>query len=351
MKGVIDGVAVRSVAAALPAHVLEMAALAESFGEAEVRRIMRSTGITRVHVAPPGVCASDLCEAAARALLEPEVADRVGAVVFVSQTPDHPLPPTSALLQHRLGLPTATAAFDLNFGCSGFVQGLLQAALLIHAGACDAVLVCAGDVTTRIVNPRDRALRMLFGDAGSAAIVERGKGSLAFATATDGSGKDVLTVPAGGAREPRSEQTAVAVEDEHGNYRSREDLFMDGMEVMNYSLRDVPSTIETVLAARGWSPDEVGFFGLHQANVFLLDYLRKKMRLAAEAVPVAVAETGNTGPASIPLMLSLCHRRLAEEGRLEKAVLCGYGVGFSVAACTCDLSATRFVGPLHIEHG
>ena len=94
--------------------------------------------------------------------------------------------------------------------------------------------------------------------------------------------------------------------------------------------------------------DEVGVYALHQANAFMLDYLRKKMRLDREAVPVAMAKTGNTGPASIPLMLAIEQRRLRDEGRLHRTLLCGFGVGLSVAAATCDLSETRILDPVYL---
>ena len=344
----IHGVRVEAIAAAIPEQVLDLTELSGEYGASEVRRIVKSTGIERVHVAPESMCTSDLCEAAARAMMRPEDYRDVGAVVFVSQTPDHRLPATSALLQDRLGLATGCAAFDINYGCSGFVYGLLQGAMLLSTGCCDKVLVCAGDVTTRHIHSGDRSVRMVFGDGGSACLLAASGGELAFAAMTDGSGKDHLIVPAGGCRRPSTAETAIGVEDEKGNVRSEDDLYMNGIEIMNFSLREVPPVIDAVLARRGWARDEVGVYALHQANAFMLDYLRKKMRLDREAVPVAMAKTGNTGPASIPLMLAIEQRRLRDEGRLHRTLLCGFGVGLSVAAATCDLSETRILDPVYL---
>ncbi len=346
----LDNLSIHSIAAAMPADSVELSSLGALFGETEVERIMASTGIRRVRVAPEGVCASDLCQAAAERLLTAcDVApDSVDAIVFVSQTPDWRLPATSPALQQRLGLRKDVAAFDINYGCSAFVYGLFQAGMLTNAGGCERVLVCVGDVTTRLVNPRDKAVSMVFGDAGSAALVERGTDSWAFVCGTDGAGGPALMVPAGGCRVPATKETAAESERENGNVRSDEDLFMDGMEIMKFSLREVPPAIESVLKAADWTPKDIGFYGFHQANKFILDYVARKMRIPPEKVPVAMRETGNVGPASIPLMLALEHERLRAENRLEHAVLCGFGVGFSWAAMTCDLRTTRILDPVEI---
>ncbi len=342
---------IAGVAAAVPARRLDLAACASTWGEREVASIIKSTGITHVREAPAGMTAGDLCAAAAQALwpaLGVGPGD-VDGIVFVSQTPDHVMPATSAILQHRLGLDRRVAAFDITYCCSGYVYGLLQADLMIHAGLCRAVLVCAGDTTTRLVNPADRALRMLFGDGGSATLVVAGDDRHAFAVRTDGSGARSLVVPAGGARLPRSEATRVPRQAEDGNVRSAEDLYMDGVAVLYMALRDAPEAIDEAAALAGWTRADVSFFGLHQANRFMTEYLAKKLRAPVGAVPFAAGDVGNTGPASIPLLLAQAQPTLAAEGRLERTVLCGFGVGFSVAALATPLSSTLVLPPVELE--
>lgn len=351
MKTSLQCSRIAGVAAAVPARRIELTRFAATWGERDVAKIIQSTGITHVREAPAGMTTGDLCFAAARALLpavgvEPAAVD---GLVFVSQTPDHVMPATSAILQHRLGLERRVASFDISHGCSGYVYGLLQADLLIHAGLCRSVLVCAGDTTTRLVNPGDRALRMLFGDAGSATLVVAGDDLHAFAVRTDGSGARSLIVPAGGARQPRTEATCVAREAEDGNLRSDEDLYMDGIAVLYMALRDAPETIDEVAALAGWTRADVSFFGLHQANRFMTEYLAKKLRAPAGAVPFAAGDFGNTGPASIPLLLAREQPALAAQGRLDRAVLCGFGVGFSVAALATPLTATTVLPPIELE--
>lgn len=351
MKTTFSCSRIAGVAAAVPAARTDLSTLASRWGERDVANIIQSTGITHVREAPPGVTAADLCEAAARSLLPAlgVAPSDIDGIVFVSQTPDYVMPATSAVLQHRLGLERRVAAFDVSYGCSGYVYGLLQADLLIGSGLCRSVLVCAGDTTTRVINPLDRAVRMLFGDGGSATLVVQGDHTHAYSVRTDGSGARSLIVPAGGARQPRSEATRVAREGEDGNVRSDEDLYMDGIAVLYMALRDVPEAIDEAVALAGWARGDVSFFGLHQANRFMTDYLAKKLKAPPGAVPFGAADVGNTGPASIPLLLAREHARLAAEDRLERSVLCGFGVGFSVAAMTAPLTHTTILDLIELE--
>lgn len=351
MKTTFSCSRIAGVAAAVPARRINLSALASEWGERDVANIIQSTGITHVREAPQGMTTADLCEAAARSLFSELGATpgEVDGIVFVSQTPDHIMPATSAILQHRLHLERRVAAFDVSYGCSGYVYGLLQADLLIHSGLCRKVLVCAGDTTTRVVNPRDRALKMLFGDGGSATLVVQGDDRHAYSVRTDGSGARSLIIPAGGARQPRNALTCVPREAEGGNVRSEEDLFMDGIAVLYMALRDVPEAIDEAVALVGWTRADVSFFGLHQANRFMTDYLAKKLKAPPGAVPFGAADVGNTGPASIPVLLAREHPRLRQEGRLARSVLCGFGVGFSVAAMTASLSDTTILKPIELE--
>lgn len=148
---------------------------------------------------------------------------------------------------------------------------------------------------------------------------------------------------------PSTPETGAPAERENGNVRSDEDLYMDGMEIMKFALREVPPAVEAVLGNAGWTRDNVGFYGFHQANKFILEYVARKMRIPLEKVPVAMQETGNVGSASIPLMLALEHNRLRTENRLKHAVLCGFGVGFSRTAMTCDLRNTQIFNPVEIQ--
>jgi 3-oxoacyl-[acyl-carrier-protein] synthase-3 len=342
---------IAGIAAAVPRRSLDLVHYAPQWGASDVANIIRNTGITHVRIAPEGMTTSDLCCAAVAPLLSSlnVEAGAIDGVVFVSQTADYIMPATSTVIQHRLGLSRNVAAFDINYGCSGYIYGLLQADMLIQSGMCRSVLVLAGDTTTRLVNPRDRALRMLFGDAGSATLVVQGHDQHTYSVRTDGSGASSLIIPAGGARQPRAADTSVEREGTDGNFRSPENLFMDGIAVLYMALRDVPETITEATALAGWTNEAPAFYGLHQANRFMIDYLARKLGASAAAAPFACADVGNTGPASIPVLLAREFPRLNAEQRLSRSVLCGFGVGFSVAAMTVPLDRTSMLPLIEVD--
>jgi 3-oxoacyl-[acyl-carrier-protein] synthase-3 len=197
-----------------------------------------------------------------------------------------------------------------------------------------------------MINPKDRAVRMVFGDAGSATLIEQGSGKIYAALQSDGSGAKDLIIPAGGFRMPSSPQTCIASEREPGNFRSDEDLYMDGMSILNFAIREVPKMIDETLNALHWDKSEVGSVVFHQANEFIVNYLAKRLKLSKDQAPIAVEGFGNTGPSSIPLLLSNCGETLSAAGRLNKAILCGFGVGLSWGVIGCDLSKTKFYKPI-----
>lgn len=349
MHATIKGVKIHSIAAALPPDIEDLSDLDIIFGEDETSRIIKTNGIEQIRKAPDGLCSSDMCEAAAKIILTPELIEQVDGIVFVSQTPDHILPATSCILQHRLSLSKSCVAVDINHGCNGYIYGLYQSAMMVAAGGCRSVIMCAGDALSRYVNMLDKNERMVFGDAGSATLITRGDREIGFAFHTDGSGAEHLIIPAGGCRKPICDETANVDVRPDGGMRSDEDLFINGIEVMNFSLREVPKAVADALDVVGWTKESVTLFGLHQANKFMVDYLRKVLKVPAGKVPAAMKDTGNTSAASIPLMLCKERERLISEQMLSKSVLCGFGVGLSCGAAALDLSDVNLFEPIEIN--
>ncbi|MGN0860386.1 MAG: 3-oxoacyl-ACP synthase III family protein [Candidatus Spyradosoma sp.] len=351
-QAILNDLSIEGISAYLPETRFELRNLAGIYGRDETEKIIRATEIERVRVAAPGETAADMCFAAASFLLERTgtSAENVDGIIFVSQTPDVLMPETSYFLQSKLGLGRTTLCRDIRLGCSGYVHGLFQAGLWVSCGACRRVLLLAGDTSTRIVNPRDRALRMIFGDAGTATLVTSGTGKIAFDFGSDGYEAKQLFVPAGGFRQPVSEKTKILETDEDGNARTQEDLFMNGMEVFRFALTRVPASIRTALELAGWKKDDVSVFAFHQGNGFVTKTLRKVLRLRDELAPSCVRETGNTGPASVPLLLSGLFG--SENGlpspKLVHALLCGFGAGLSWASAATDaFRNTRVFSPLN----
>jgi 3-oxoacyl-[acyl-carrier-protein] synthase-3 len=270
MRVKLNGLRLSAIATALPKKKLEMTELYEKFGKQEVERIVSCTGISSLRIADEDVNASDLCLAAAQHLFaKTGISNKtIDAIVFVSQTPDYKMPATSCVLQAKLGLSNKVVAFDINYGCSGYIYGLYQAALLVSSKSAQRVLVCAGDTISRFLHPNDHKVRLVLGDAGSATIVESGADEWAFDINTDGNGFDKLIIPK---------------ENDRDGY-----LHMDGSAIMEFALREVGISFDNVLTHQGWEKADIKHAVLHQPNEFMLNYLRKKIKLSREQMPIAV---------------------------------------------------------------
>lgn len=335
------GVRICGIASAIPENTLHEADVVGQFGEADGRKIIDSVGVKTRHVVDDSTCTSDLCFSATERILD-ELnweRDSIDVLIFVTQTPDYVLPATSCSLHGRLGLGKGCIAFDVNLGCSGYVYGLAMAAQFLGAGNIKRALLLVGDTASRIVNAQDRSAAPLFGDAGTATALEFDVTApdMFFDLGTDGAGEEHLKIPAGCFRQPSTGETCQASERENGNIRSDEDLFMNGAEVFMFTLSEVPGLVKRTLAGAGWTKDDVDGVVLHQANAFMLNHLRKRMKLDEEKFILALEDYGNTSSASIPLAISHTWAESPIDGPL-KLVLGGFGVGWSWggAAVICE---------------
>ena len=332
-----SNVVLRGISSAIPDQCLGPEVWDERFGIEEASRISESIGVSSRPVVPEGICASDLCYEAAEDLLESLnwERDTIEAVLFVSQTPDHPLPATACILQNRLGLPTSSIAFDVNLGCSGYVYGLSIATQFISSNSVNRALLLVGDTLSHLVSEQDKSTGLLFGDAGTATAIERQDGApdMKFQLGTDGGGMQHLIVPAGMSRLRRCRETSLRQEDEGGSLRSPEELFMDGAEVFSFTLTRVPRLVRSVLDNAGWTMDEVDAVVMHQANEFMLNHLAKRVKVPPEKLILAMESFGNTSCASIPLAINAKMREQISQ-RPMKLLLVGFGVGWSWGAVT-----------------
>jgi 3-oxoacyl-[acyl-carrier-protein] synthase III len=325
------------IASYLPPATLDNDDLAALFPEWPTDKILDKTGIRTRHIAAAEQTAGDMAMLAAENLFKKgkvQAAD-IDFVILCTQAPDHVLPTTACLLQHRLGIPTSAGALDINLGCSGYVYGLSLANGLIQSGAASRVLLLTADTYSKYIHPQDKSVRTLFGDGATATLVGAAGDTARigpFVFGTDGAGGGNLIVPTGGSRTPRSALTAQAQPDESGNRRSPDNLYMNGGEVMAFSLTQVPRALDALLQKSGWHMDEVSHVFFHQANKFMLDALRKKMKLPADKVPMRLEDVGNTVSSTIPLTI----QPLLDAGALSpgsRHILIGFGVGYSWAAC------------------
>jgi 3-oxoacyl-[acyl-carrier-protein] synthase-3 len=312
--------------------------------EKQLARLKKTIGLDRRRVVEAGTTAADLCYDAAMRLLErADVAlGSIDAVICITQTPDYPQPCNAAVLHGRLGLPTSCAALDVNLGCSGYVYGLWLAHMMVSTGGCGRVLLLAGDTISRLVHPKDRAVVPLFGDGGSATLVEKSEsgGPAWFSLETDGAGFDKLIVPAGGHRCPLSEETKGEVRDEGGNVRTPEHLYMDGAEIFNFSISTEPKSVQELVEYAGLEMDALDYFVFHQANRYILSNIAKRLNIDPAKVPMRTVERyGNQSSASIPSAMCGELQEVLTGGSSQRLLLSGFGVGLSWATVILDVGA------------
>ena len=295
--------------------------------------IVTRTGIRERHIADASMATSDMCyEAAQKALSDAGMsAPDLDLIIVATVTPDHAFPSTACLLQSRLGAEKA-AAFDLSAGCTGFIYALTTGAQFIQGGMYENVLVIGAEMLTSITNWEDRSTCVLFGDGAGAAVLrpcEEGKGLLSSFLAADGSAGSLLCLPAGGTRQPLTED--LMKENKHK-------LYMDGSEVFKIAVRNMETAILNVLESIDAKPEDVSLLIPHQANRRIIDAINKKLGLPEERVFVNIDRYGNTSSASVPIALS----EAVEEGRLKDGdllVMTAFGAGMTWGAV-----ALRWIG-------
>lgn len=323
---------IRDIAYALPDEILTNDELSILYPDWTSEKIYQKTGILSRHITSPDECASDLAIKAAKILfaqsdLKPE---HVDFVLLATQSPDYILPTTACIMQDKLGIPTTAGAFDFNLGCSAYIYGLAVAKGLISAGIASNILLLTAETYSKYINKMDKSTRTLFGDAASATWV-CGKGNYEigeFDLGTDGSGYDKLIIPAGAAKLRKSPATEQESTDENGYVRSMNNLYMNGSDIFSFTIDAVPKSIATVLSKNSLTQDKIDLFIFHQANQFMLEYLRKKLKIPMEKFVIDFSDIGNTVSSTIPIAM----KRAVDLKRLDHIkhiLLIGFGVGLS----------------------
>lgn len=343
VKAIIEGVRIAGVRAVVPAQRHSYVETPDPFTAEEAAKLLSSIGVHSRRIAPPHVCASDLCVAAAEGLLAQlgwDGAD-VDVLIFVSQDPDYNVPATSCVMHKRLGLGPGAMCFDVNLGCSGFIYALMTAAKLLQGMPRGRALVLCGDTSSRHLLPDDRATLPLFGDAGGACALEVADGAapMHFVLGTDGAGAKNIWVKAGGRRNTLVPKADPFSPEEHQRLYRDSRLSLNGAEVFAFTLKAVPPLVKETLELAGKTVDEVDWCVMHQANGFMLEHLRKKTKIAPERFVNDMRDYGNTSSASIPLAIA---NRLGEalSSGTRRLLLAGFGVGWSWGALLTE------VGPI-----
>lgn len=332
----------KAVSSFLPGGRLTNEQLAVEFSDLDAAQILSKTGVAVRCVAGANECASDLGVAAADRLFASDGHRReeIDFLLFCTQSPDYFLPTTACLMQHRLGLSTTCGAIDINQGCSGYVYGLLLAKSLIEAGMANNILLITADTYTKFINKRDRTARTLFGDGAAATLIGVGETESEmigpFVLGTDGRGAQNLIVKAGGLRCPPTAQTASETVDKCGNWRAENNLYMNGAELFNFALSTVPDATEQLLLKSDMTMAEVDLIILHQANKFMLERLRARMKIPEAKFWIDMEDTGNTVSSTIPIALETAlKQRRVKSG--DRVALVGFGVGYSWGAAMIEI--------------
>jgi 3-oxoacyl-[acyl-carrier-protein] synthase-3 len=324
------GVSIKRIAYFLPVNILTNRQLAREFKDWSASKIEDKTGIRQRHIAGENETALDLAFQAARRCLHGYDSKRIDFLILCTQSPEYYLPSGACILQERLGLKRdGLGAFDFNLGCSGFIYGLSLAKGLIETGSAKHILMVFADTYSKYIHPQDKSNRAIFGDAAAAVIIERSKkeGVLEFCLGTDGRGFSNLIVPGGGLRKRydlRSREKA----DASGSIRTGNNLYMNGPDIFNFTIEAVPNLVKAVLKKNNVGLRDIDYIIFHQANKYILEYLREKIKIPPEKFHIDLLHTGNTVSASIPIALKDCldKRRV---GSGDKVMLVGFGVGYS----------------------
>lgn len=335
--GIFEHVEMSGLCVALPTQSYDTKSVSGNMDERALKRFVKSTGVENRFLASKGQLASDLCFVAAEELFTSLDIKRseIDACIFITQTPDYKAPSTAIILQERLGLSKECMAFDINLGCSGYVYGIYTMSALIESGAVKKGLLLVGDVCFE-----NMADKILFGDAGSATILEFGKGTVGGLMRSDGSGFKKLYIPNGGQRHP--------YQDDHFKLKEEENV-MDGSGIFEFSIQEVPKLLEEFndLQRKTW--EDYDYVVLHQANLMILKHIAKKLSIPSEKVPISIKKYGNVNGVSIPTTIVDLVQDKHLAGRFS-FLLSGFGVGLSWGCISMTIDAGKVLPFVHSDY-
>lgn len=314
----------------LPQSVLTNDDLEKLFPEWSSERIHEKVGISQRHISSDNETVLDMAIKSSEKIFENYDRSKVDFILFCTQSPDYFLPTTACLLQDRLKMRKNIGAIDFNLGCSGFVYGLAFAKGLISAGIAKSILLVTSETYSKHIHPEDKGNRSIFGDASASVIVEKAENSrdYQFCLGTDGSGAENLIVKKGAFKKD------FELNPEHEF--NPENIYMNGPEIFNFTIENIPGLVKETLMVNGMDMDDIDHFVFHQANSFMLNYLRKKTKIPADKFYIDMEKTGNTVSATIPIALkNMMDKGILKEG--DKILMAGFGVGYSWGATVMEM--------------
>ncbi|WP_286153649.1 3-oxoacyl-ACP synthase III family protein [Sporofaciens musculi] len=338
----IEGVQIDGVYGCIPENMVDNEeALNRLFGEREAKNIVKATGIYKRTIADVGTSSLDLCVACAKRMIRDKVfaPKEIGAVVFVTFTPERILPYNAAKVQDMLGLGNDVASFDMGLACSGYVYGLWAAATLAKQTG-RKVLLLDGDVQSAYLSGEDKSTTPVLSDAGTATVIsadENNDSKWEFAFYTDGSGRDILTIPAGGSGMPTTEESLKKRLYDDGSRRRDVDIYMDGFEVFKFVAQPVSKFISEFCSKTVGSVEVFDGFVPHQANMYMIKQLARKLKIPWEKTWKSGDKVGNSASATIPITISMNADEMLQKNTSE-LLISGFGGGLSASAGRIELN-------------
>lgn len=305
----------------------------------DVKKFSKITGIKEKRHADNSTTTLDLCLDSANQLISELDWDKaeIDLIVFVTQTPDYPVPNNAIIFQDRLGIKKDSMCFDVPLGCSGYVYGLSIVFSLMEKGFMKKALLAVGDTLSKQANPKDKSTYPLFGDAGSVTALEYDYKSSdsEFYLWSDGSGYDKIIVESGGYRNPINSESIIDKVDLNGNIRKKVNTYMDGGAVASFTMTEVPDQIKKFFDLSNKSNDDYDYFIMHQANKFLNENIRKKIGFEERQTLYSMGSYGNTSSTTIPL--TICCNQIDKSS--NKLLICGFGVGLSIGIASIEINS------------
>jgi 3-oxoacyl-[acyl-carrier-protein] synthase-3 len=319
---------IKAISYYLPDNVSTNQELVREFPEWTAEKVADKVGIKERHIASDDETATDMAISAAEKLFSEHGIDKntVDFILLCTQSPDYFLPTSSCIVQNKLSLNTSCGALDFNLGCSGYVYGLSLAKGLLAAGIAKNVLLITSETYSKHIHPKDKGNRTIFGDAATASLIS-GEGFAEignFSLGTDGSGADNLIVKSGGFRYRKAFDDVKYTES--NDPLSGDHLYMNGGEIFNFTANAVPELVKDVLLKNQLEQEKINLFVFHQANKYMINYLRKLLSIEKEKFYEFLENVGNTVSSTIPIAL---YEARKEDKLVGNILLAGFGVGYS----------------------
>lgn len=331
------GTLIKAIEFYLPQNKITNEDLLKRFPDYDFNKFEKKVGIKNRYWASENETALDLAERACQKLFNRIDKSEIDYVIYCTQSPEYLLPTTACILQNRLGLSKDIGAFDYNLGCSGYVYGLSLAKGLIESGQCQNILLVTAETYSKYLHPHDKSNRAIFGDGATATLISQDdtEGLKKFLFGTDGSGAEKLIIKNGSSRFAYNADADLKTYGTDNQYTDNH-LYMNGPEIFNFTADNIPEFTNKIMSKNNINLEDVDFMVFHQANAFMLEFLRKRVHVEKHKFYIDLEDGGNTVSNTIPIAL----KRMAEKGTWEETatvVVVGFGVGLSWAGGVIEM--------------